>query len=111
MLMSSIYSCSILSPNNNKHDGSYFGTYRGDVSGSWSAIVTESTISGNAFPDFGGNIEFSGSVKKNGEFTGAGNVFAGTITWTGKIKLDGEMSGTWIQTGWFNGQGTFSGSK
>jgi hypothetical protein len=75
------------------YDGSYYGTYAGDDTGTWCFDITDGTITGSAWDNLGDEYDLSGTVSAEGEMV-VGNADYFT-TFVGDIDSDGNISGTW----------------
>jgi len=91
--------------------GTYSGTFSGDDSGTWTAIVDSTgNVTGSGAASAGGNFHISGNVTRSGaiSFT-AGTVTAGA-NFSGTISFSGEVTGNWANV-IFSASGTFSGRR
>ena len=91
--------------------GTYSGTFSGDDSGTWTAVVDSTgNVTGSGASSAIGNFLISGNVTRSGAiFFTAGTVTAGA-NFSGTISLSGEVSGNWASV-IFGTSGTFSGRR
>jgi len=112
LLIFSIFSCSKRNDNStNPLAGNWSGTFTGDISGTWAAIISESgTVTGTAFVT---NLSIVSGLNGNVSSDGKFNATVGTTS-LGYI-FDGQLNGNSGSGTWKNSDetesGTWSGNK
>ncbi len=89
--------------------GEYRGTFAGDDTGNWVAMVDASgDITGTSTSNEYEPYDISGTLSSSGEASISGTV--GTSVFSGNFSRNGRASGTWTDTSDGSG-GTFTGSR